>query len=178
MIEVERKYRLKNDQVDNLRKQLEAFDPKITDLHQVDTVYLRGINSFKDFESGMSVVRLRSEGIVDTLTYKKALNQAGDSVEHEVVVSDAQKMDQILRAEDYRQVTKVIKDRSEAHYQNLTYALDNVQKLGWFIEIESLIEDTADLKKAENAIMAAAAKLSLSEDMIETKKYDQLISAQ
>lgn len=99
-------------------------------MNQIDTVYLRGLDSFKDFQAGMAVVRLRTEDTTSKLTYKKAINQSGDSIEHEVMVSDARVMDKILRADNYRIVTKLIKNRLEVHDNAVTYALDNVEKLG------------------------------------------------
>lgn len=177
MIEVERKYRLQDTEVNTIKEKLLKLTPQAPTIRQIDTVYLRGIDSFKDFQSGMAVVRIRTENNTSKLTYKKSINQSGDAIEHEVTIDNAQVMNDILRADDYRIVTQVTKDRLEVSDGHITYALDNVEHLGWFLEIETLIPDTASLQDAEDGIKAAAASLQLSDDMIEPKKYDQLLAS-
>ena len=85
-------------------------------------------------------------------------------------------LDQILRAEGYQIVTRVVKDRSEVKSGECTYALDNVKGLGVFLEIEIITKDTSAVGAAEVKIKSIAAELGLDDDMIETEKYDRLIS--
>lgn len=176
MIEVERKYRLDTEKAKDISKWLREITPTSTTVHQIDTVYLKGIKSFKQFLPGMGVMRIRTEGGASKLTYKKAINQSGDSIEHELTISSAEIMQNILQEDDYRVVTQVTKDRLEVQTKEVTYALDYVENLGWFLEIEIIIADTTTLNHAEKIIKLAAAKLSLSDDMIEQKKYDQLLT--
>jgi adenylate cyclase, class 2 len=177
MIEVERKYRINPEQTKAIAEYLKTIEPGSKSIHQVDVVYLPGIDSFKSFQPGMAVVRIRTEDKISKLTYKKSLNQLGDSIEHEVLIGDAKIMHEILKADDYRIVTEVTKDRIEVHTEDVTYALDNVEQLGWFLEIEVVIPNELNLLSAEKAIKIAATNLSLTDEMIEQKKYDQLIAA-
>ena len=175
MIEVERKYRLTTDQFNEIKTRLLEIDPSATTLSQEDTVFLHGISSFKEFSPGMPVVRIRTENGKSKLTYKKALNEQGDSIEHEVGIDNADTMHSILSADDYQVVTKVTKDRLEVKDGALTYALDTVRHLGFFLEIEVMTAGEDEISNAETQIKAAAEKFGLTDTEIETKKYDQLM---
>lgn len=177
MIEIERKFRLTTAQLQNIKQKLEDRFGVLPTVHQVDKVFLLGIDSFKNFTKGMPVVRLRTEGQHTKLTYKRAINDSGDSVEHELGIDSSQTMEAILLETDFRAVTTVIKDRIEFTGHGLTYALDTVKGLGSFIEIEVVAEDSSRLAEIEEEIMSAAIKLGLDESDIEEKKYDQLIAA-
>jgi adenylate cyclase class 2 len=177
MIEIERKFRLSTTAAQKIKQKLEEKYGNLETIHQVDKVFLLGIDSFKDFTVGMPVVRLRTEGSITKLTYKRAINDSGDSLEHELGVESAQIMEAILLETDFRVVTSVVKDRIEVSNGDFTYALDHVEKLGDFIEIEVVTEDPSQLHEIEKRIMVAADELELSEADIENKKYDQLIAA-
>ena len=45
-----------------------------------------------------------------------------------------------------------------------------------FLEIETITKDTSAVGAAEVKIKSIAAELGLDDDMIETEKYDRLIS--
>lgn len=177
MIEVERKYRLSDERFEEIKIQLLKLDPTKEVVTQNDTVFLQGINSFKEFTSDMPVVRIRNEGDRSTLTYKRALNRQGDSLEHEVGIDNSAAMEDILKADDYRIVTQVTKDRLEIKQGHVTYALDQVKYLGGFLEIEILTESEDSIAIAETEIKQAAMNFGLSDSAIEIKKYDQLISS-
>ena len=176
MIEIERKYRLTPAQANAVKKKVQAKGTLYPPIHQVDTIYLKGVRSFMEFTQGMPVVRIRTEDSVSKLTYKRSINKAGDSVEHELSIGNPTEMDQILRAEGYQIVTRVVKDRSEVKSGEYTYALDDVKGLGVFLEIEIIGEDDSQVESASATINTIAATLGLDDSMIETKKYDRLMS--
>ncbi len=177
MIEVERKYRLTNVKFQEIKAKLLSLNPDAQIISQHDTVFLHGVDSFKDFSPGMPVIRIRTEDGHCTLTYKKALNEEGDSLEHEVGIDSASTMTEILQADNYRIVTAVLKDRLEIKQGHITYALDTVKRLGDFLEIEILTKDENSMRVAEAEIKKAALQFGLQDSDIEAKKYDQLLDS-
>ncbi|HEU5187555.1 MAG TPA: class IV adenylate cyclase [Candidatus Saccharimonadales bacterium] len=175
MIEIERKFRLSPAKAADIKKSLEAKGAS-TPIHQIDQVFLQGISSFKDFKPGMPVIRLRTVNGKTQLTYKRAINDAGDTLEHELAVESAEIMQKIIEEMGYTQVTLVDKTRIEVKQGGLTLVLDKVARLGDFLELEILAEE-ADSGDAEERILQAAAEFSLTPSDIEPKKYDQLVSA-
>lgn len=176
MIEIERKFRLSPEKVAVIKKALKEKSVDLTPVHQIDQVFLQGIPSFKEFKPGMPVVRLRTVDGRTSLAYKRRLNDAGDALEHELGVDSAETMQKILEEMGYSQVTLVDKTRIEAKEDGLTLVLDKVARLGDFLELEILAEET-DSGDAEERILQAAAEFGLTPADIETKKYDELASA-
>ena len=177
MIEVERKFRLSAQEKQHIYNILQQKDKKAKDVEQNDQVLLQGINSFAEFRQGMPIVRLRSEDGNTILTYKRSINDSGDSIEHELEINNPNSMLAILQEMDYRIVTTVKKRRFEVQEGYATFALDTVDMLGDFLEIEILVDSEDKIPDAIQNIMKIARDLGLSESQLESKKYDQLIAA-
>jgi adenylate cyclase class 2 len=176
MIEIERKFRVSSKQKATIEQELHKTQAFLKPKHQIDAVFLHGIDSFKDFKQGMPITRLRTENDVTKLAYKRRINEAGDMVEHELTVSSAETMQEILAEMDFRQVTVVDKVRLEIDTDGLTLALDSVKGLGDFLEIEVVAQNEDSIPEAEKRIMAKAVSLGLTETDIESRKYDQLVA--
>jgi adenylate cyclase class 2 len=180
MIEIERKFRLTPAQKNSISDQLQSQYGPLETVHQIDQVFLQGIDSFAEFTKGQPVVRLRTMNGKTEFTYKRGINGAGDSIEHELDVSSAEAMQAILREMDYRPVTEIVKDRVTAktgdRESDLAVMLDSVEGLGDFLEIEVLAANVEAQPAAEQQIMDKAAEFGLTASDIETKKYDQLVS--
>lgn len=176
MIEIERKFRLSPEQKSGIEQTLRADHGQLETLHQVDQVFLRSMDSFAEFIRGEPVVRLRTTNGKTTFAYKRSINEAGDTVEHELTVSSAETMAAILKEMDYRPVTTVIKDRTIAKAGELAIMLDSVVDAGDFLEIEVLATDESEQPAIEQQIMNKAAEFGLTASHIEPRKYDQLVS--
>jgi predicted adenylyl cyclase CyaB len=178
VIEIERKFRLTEEQGVALDERLQSQYGPLEPVHQVDEVFLLGIDSFKDFEPGMPVTRLRTVNGETQLAFKRRVNDAGDAVEHELGVTSADTMRQILLEMDYRPVTIVDKVRLEAKVGKLAIMHDQVKGLGHFCEIEIVAEDESYIPDAEAQIMTTAKEFGYTEADLESRKYDQLIALQ
>jgi adenylate cyclase class 2 len=177
MIEIERKFRLSPDKKSAIEEEIQTKYGPIKPVRQIDEVFLHGMDSFAEFKQGMPITRLRTADGVTTLAYKRRLNDGGDMLEHELVVSSADTMRAILGEMDYRSVTKVDKIRLEAKVGAMALALDTVQGLGDFFEIEVMAEDKSSLEVTESQIMTTAAEFGLTEADLEPRKYDQMVAA-
>jgi adenylate cyclase class 2 len=174
MIEVERKYRLTAVQY---RQLLNAFattpDSVQTITQQHDTILLWGATSFADFKPGAPVVRLRQAGEVNTLTVKRKINIDGDAHELETEIGSPSQMSDILRLAGFNIVSTVEKSRTEFSRDSVTIAFDDVNGIGLFVELE-VLADEASYDVAVHQIQTTAVSLGLTDDQVETQKYDQL----
>jgi adenylate cyclase class 2 len=176
MIEIERKFHITPEQKIAIQGYFKKHGADLNPIRQVDQVFLQGIMSFREFKPGMPVARLRTVNGETQLTYKRAINDSGDTLEHELGVESSEIMQKILEEMGYNQVTLVDKTRVEMKKDGLTLVLDKVARLGDFLEIEVLSEE-ADSGDAEKRILRAATEFGLTPADIEPKKYDQLLGA-
>jgi len=176
MIEVEKKFRLTDEQYTEIEQQLSEKHVLGQPFGQTDEVYLKGIPSFSEFEQGMPVLRIRTEDNMSTLTYKRAINAGGDAIEHETEIGSVDAMRRIVADMGFSQVTSVVKTRREATIGRFTLALDKVKQLGAFLEIEAITDDPTTVEVLGREIVELATTFGLTEAHIEPKKYDQLIA--
>jgi adenylate cyclase class 2 len=177
MIEIERKFRLSAEQYKAIEVLLQRDYGPLKSIRQVDEVFLQGMDSFRDFRRGMPVLRLRTVNEATQLTYKRGVNDAGDSVEHELEVGSREIMRDILVDMDCRPVVIVDKIRLQTKTSPLALMLDRVTGLGDYLEIEILATDESSLVEAERQIMAKALDFGLTENDVEPNKYDQLLAS-
>lgn len=175
MMEVERKFRIKDDQ--SLVERLVKSGFKKSDtIHQVDKVFLTKSDSFKGFQVGDPVTRIRRNNESILLTYKRASGtDSGIRIEHEMEVSSYATAEGFLLEMGYKPVVTIDKIRIEYKRDNTTITIDKVKSLGLFSEIEILCEPEQEAK-AQKQIMDTALELGLDLKDIETKHYDQLVS--
>lgn len=136
MIEVERKFRLSEEAAQNITSVLFTGDPELEPTRQVDDIFMRNGESYETFYQGQPVLRLRTVDDVILLTYKRTLNDEGDSIEHEVEVGDQSIMRLMLEEMGYWHVTSVRKERAVKQMGRLAFMLDQVSGLGQFLEIK------------------------------------------
>ena len=100
---------------------------KISEIFQVDTYYKTNKPN--------CYLRIRNVGNKNIITYKK--KQQNCCEELEVEIDDAHNMNKIFAALDIKKLVEIEKQRITYNYLNkYEIALDNVKKVGYFIEIE------------------------------------------
>lgn len=175
MIEVERKYRISD--IQSYAQVIEMIDAKnLGTTRQKDQVYLpSATESFREYEKGMPIVRIRTENDAVTLTLK-AGGEAHFTHEVETIVSDAEATSQIIEALSMHEVMEIDKTRTTYKCEGFTIALDRVVHLGDFIEVEILVDVESKVADAVESIdLFASQKLGLSLDSIENERYDTLL---
>jgi predicted adenylyl cyclase CyaB len=176
MYEIERKFKLdsglQNQVVETLSQRCGA--PAI--LQQMDKVYLIKSDSFATFKRGDPVMRIRQENGAISLTLKQALNEAGDVTELELEVNDAETAHQFVIALGFKLVTHIAKSRLSFKESDFTFAVDEVEGLGGFLEVEILCREEAEIVAAEMRIFEAAGALGVARELLETRKYDVLLT--
>ena len=164
MIEVEIKARI-NDKK-------EAFE-KITELGGVYShsekqhdIYFNGDE--RDFKKTDEALRIRQ--IPDGDDFKKILTYKGPKLggetktrkEVEVVIDDTDSMAEILVNLGYKPSAIVDKVRRVFKYDDYTITIDKLNQLGYFMEIESVIENTEDIPVVEEKIKDIFNKLDIT----------------
>lgn len=174
MIEVERKYRIGEGAA------IAELIERVTDLpdgvRQVDTIYLQDATSFADVDRsrGYAVLRVREVNGRSFITVKR--RRTGSSAIEAEVETDAATAAAFMEALQWNIVTQVAKVRREAQLKGVTLALDEVEGLGIFVELEVLVESGANEEEALGMIDRVARLIGLKDEWVEQRKYDELLS--
>ena len=98
----------------------------------------------RDFAETDEALRIRDNGAGFELTYKGAKLRGTDAKAREefnLDIGSAKEMEKILLRLGFRKTSIVSKKREDYSYRKTTIALDNVEDLGEFIEIEIISDD-------------------------------------
>lgn len=119
----------------------------------------------RDFAQTNEAFRIRQSGDNTKLTYKGPLLDAATKTRRELELSlaDGQKtaldMAEMLTLLGFKEVRAVRKRRTPYHLswqgRDMEVTLDHVEGLGWYLEIETLAEDS-DRTAAQDAILSLA----------------------
>lgn len=169
MYEVEIKFKIKDKE--EIYAKLESLSCKFSKLHQCDKIYVKeGIKDF-NIPEGENVLRIRRQNDVSYITLKQRLNH----LEYETKVEDPDVLNNIFEALGYHKLVEVDKYRKETTINGFNVTIDEVEKLGTFVEIEKLTENSEDVQSIKEEIFAFASSLGISKEDIEKKKYDTMM---
>ena len=173
MFEIERKFRLRRGEYERMLAELTQRFGTPDEQHQADTLYLEG-HDFGTHVTGQPILRLRNQDSRHLFTYKRTVLETGNRIEHETHIENAAAMAAIITELGWLQAVSIQKTRLEFHTDTFTYALDTVETVGQFIEIEYI--STTDDPDAEVRLFAEARELGLDpERHYEPKNYGRLV---
>lgn len=178
--EVEHKYHV-ND-LAALEKRLASLDARILDeVEQVDLYYA---HPNRDFAATDEALRLRRAGYQNFITYKGPKIDSTTKTRREIELrlppgNDAEAdFAELLEALSFRPIAEVRKRRRAAeipwHDRSVKGALDAVEGLGLFIELE-LTVDEPEVDAAKECLRSLAEALEL--EPIERRSYLELLLA-
>ena len=153
MIEVESKFKISGDmtQSDLLAILKDQFIAPISSKRQIDTVFLLPEQVDAPIVPGSKIMRVRDVLNPETgelqrslMTLKVERQAKLVSDEYEFAVDDGNAARQMLTALGWQEVVTVDKVRLESKTEDYTICIDEVAKLGLFIELEILTEDDAN----------------------------------
>lgn len=174
--EIEIKLQLDKSDYDRLVDTLKQTAAFLGEKHQVDVYYSPKAESF--YDRGDRCLRVRTEGGRSILSYKQlhGENTSGQFIEeYETCVEDAQIVDHILSALEYR--SEIIVDKHRIEYCTDTgfmIALDNVLNLGFFIEIENR-NDGDPLEIRNQRLIEFVRRLKLDLSRRNTEGYSNMM---
>ncbi len=169
-LEIEIKTRLSSP--DAIRKTLVQQFGQGTLIKRKDQYFSRAQDRFDH-------IRLREENEDTIITFKdKKISQGiEENLEIQFKVDNKEAFKEFL--EKLRFFPSYSKEKNvETFYdkeQNLTYELVHIPVLGYFIEIESVIEKQSQAKEAHEKVHQALLSLGLEEKDIETQPYKALL---
>ncbi|MCX6757852.1 MAG: class IV adenylate cyclase [Candidatus Nomurabacteria bacterium] len=146
-------------------------------IYQHDVVYSFK-NANEEFESskeGDLIFRIRYLKDKAELNLKKQKSNEMDNLEYETVVENPEMMHQILSTLGYKPIIEVKKMRRKGKLGEYEICLDEVEKLGTFVELEKLTNDDDSPEKVREELFGILKSFGLSREDEETKGYDTQI---
>jgi len=143
-------------------------------LKQDDIIFLDKSITFPEIKSGITVLRIRNSDGKFILTLKKSEENELACIEKEIVIDDPTQAKEILEHIGYREVVTVSKTRQKCNYNGLKICLDTVDKLGTFIEVEKMTDET-DSTKVQNELFEFLVALGIREEDRVMVGYDTLM---
>jgi adenylate cyclase class 2 len=168
MIERERKYRLPDGTVDDLRKRLEQEGRWVRAGAEGDVFFDHPNLNLQDADRRLRL-RFRDEGGVQELTYKSPREIHGvDKVRREITaVLVSGPIEELIAELGFRRIRKFVKLREVYILGEFEISLDHLDGAGWFCEIEALTP-SADID-------AMAYDLGLRPRQLEPRTYSEIV---
>lgn len=159
MIEVEVKARAPEDIIERIA----ALGAKLKVVENHHDLYFN--SPIRDFKKSDEALRIRIKEDGARLTYKGPKLDLSTKSRRELTVEidDHQQMEEILLSLGYVLSAQVKKRRSKYTYQGAVLALDEVEGLGRFIEVEA--EGAGDYECEREKVLAIMGRLGLTESI-------------
>lgn len=167
-IERERKYRLTEDAVGELRHRLVAFGEWVSREAEADVFFDHPRILLAQNDQRLRV-RFHGEDGSRELTFKGARRfDRGDKLRLEVTTPLAGgQIEEILNHLGFTRVQQFVKLRETYRLGNAVVRIDELEPLGWYCEIEALADDVS--------LDSVAAALRLASSDVEPRSYAELI---
>jgi adenylate cyclase class 2 len=101
-----------------------------------------------------------------------------DSIEHEIVVSDGEVLERMLRQLGNELYSDLTKTRQKGKSGDIEICLDTVKGLGTYIEAEKMCTDDADYETVAAELWEFLTKLGVTKKDAEPLGYDVLLKRQ
>lgn len=146
-------------------------------ISQHDVIYsLKGSrNEFQSAQEGDVVIRIRYLKDSAELTLKQQRSNESDNIEYETGVMDPKQVHHMLELLGWYPTVEVRKMRRKGKLGPYEICLDEVEKLGTFIELEKLTEEDIDAEEVRRELFKELESLGLSRNDEETRGYDTQI---
>lgn len=172
MNEVEIKFRI--DNIEQLKENLKYNKCIFSEqLKQKDIIFLPNIND-TDSGEGKIFVRIREVNGIVEINLKKQSNIGFMSKEIEFEVNDFFKAQDFLETLGLTEWVTVEKKRVTTKYNGFNICIDEVKKLGSFVEIEIITEED-NILQYEEKIINVATKLGIDTNNRINDYYDSMI---
>ncbi len=175
MIEVEVKYRVTEDVINQLASKILAMGGLfLGEVMQEDIYFQHPSRNFAVTDEALRVRRVENRAEV---TYKgpKIDSKSKTREEIKIEISDFESFVLLLERLGFRPVARVTKKRITYKLGEKLLHLDNVEKAGFFVEIETMVERKSDVEKKRDELLRIAEKLSIPADGLERKSYLEII---
>jgi len=176
MREIEIKVKIKNLQ--EIEGKLKEKGCNLSDaISQHDVIYSKGGNNkeWGSMKEGDVIMRIRHLKDSAEFNLKQQKSSELDNIEFETKVEKPDVMHSILLMLGYSPEVEVKKNRRKGKIGEYEVCLDEVEKLGTFMEIEKLTDDDANPEDVREELFAILESLGISRNDEETRGYDTQI---
>ncbi len=130
---------------------------------------------YDQFQSGKNILRIRKNNNNKYIfTLKQPQKNEMDVIERETEISDPEEFKEALILMGYKKIVEIYKTRIKTKYDDCEICLDNVEGLGFFIEVEKIVEDT-DGEEIQNKLFEFLISLEVDPKDRVLNGYDTLI---
>jgi len=170
VLEIEVKAPITNLQT--IKNRIKEIGGKILFKGQQIDIYFQ--HPCKNFEETDEALRIRKIGEEAYLTYKgsRIKSNLKARLEIETPIPDFNSMKKILLKLGFKPVMEIRKNRETWLIDNMRINLDEVEKLGKFIEIEVI---SKEIEEGEKKILGLLKKLGIKKNEIIKKTYFEMI---
>lgn len=173
MREIELKFKV--DNIDEIISFLNTNNCEISQpIYQNDTIYVQNLNNVESKE-GSVYLRVRKTNQKVELNYKRQSAKKMESEEIEFEVSSYQMANEFLKAIGFKEWVQVNKVRKYSKYQEYNICIDEVERLGTFVEIELLVNEQNDIDY-ESKLLEIAKEMKIDTNNRINSHYDTMIS--
>lgn len=123
-----------------------------------------------------TIFRIRVQDGKNLLTMKyHASQRSRDNHEYETTVDDASAIAHMLGRLGYEPGVQIVKRRRVAHYKDMEICLDEIERLGSFVEVEKLTSDGVDVDQVQTELWELLVSLGVRPEDRTHKGYDILM---
>jgi adenylate cyclase class 2 len=140
---------------------------------QEDSIYNKKGIDLSSHSHGTSVLLIREQKERITFTLKKNRSNDLDCIEKEIEVTDKNTLEEMIELLDYEKTVEVHKKRQRGKYGDYEICLDEVEGLGFFIEVEKMSDE--DGEKVQNELFDFLKKLGIEDEDRVLIGYDSLV---
>jgi len=146
-------------------------------INQHDTTYSKkgSTSEYTSAKEGDIILRIRKQDNKTEFNLKKQCSSESDNIECETDISDPESMHRILNELDWVSQIEVKKIRRKGKLGEYEICLDQVEKLGSFMEIEKMVDDNSDPEIIREELFKILEELGLSRKDEESRGYDTQI---
>lgn len=167
-----------------VKAKIEDFDSIINKLKEIgctlsepiiqhDYIYSSKNTNIRDNYDGSPILRIREQNKKILFTLKKNRSNELDCIEKEIEVNDKNILKDILELLNYESQVEVHKKRIKTNYKDYEICLDEVDNLGFFIEVEKMSEE--DGEKIQNELFDFLQSIGIKKENRVLKGYDTLM---
>lgn len=173
MREIELKFKV--DNLEEIITFLKDNNCSVSEInYQNDTIYVQSLDHVESTE-GSIWLRVRKNNERVELNYKKQSVKKMESEEIEFGVDSYEKANDFLKALGYKEWVQVNKKRRFTKYKEYNICIDEVERLGSFVEIE-VLADKNDSRDYEEALVNVAKEIGINPENRINSHYDTMIS--
>lgn len=138
--------------IEEIKTKLLALGCVLSDpIIQNDVTFVDGnYGQYEKFQPGKNVLRIRESNGKFLFTLKQPQSNELDAIERETEVKDPEEFKEALLLMGYKPVVEIHKTRVKTNFGDYEICIDEVEKLGSFIEVEKITDnENAELVQKE-----------------------------